>query len=169
MWCGSLILVNMKNKEANGILCSIKDKKVKTSWFWWFKKKLNHVDDDFVFTILLRILARREKRVHIYVFVWYGVWFRWCWWRTALLDTRAIGPNHFQRATYIVNSGFGLHSFIIFQKPVPYIKSIHKVNTLKHEITEHMEQIYKSRDKMHNIKVFSRGLEWLAVAVKTNT
>ena len=43
---------------------------------------------------------------------------------------------HFPRATYIVNSGFGLHLYYLFQKPIPLYKSIHKrLNALKHEIT----------------------------------
>ena len=138
--------------KANGILCSIKDKKGQNQLIFDDLEEIkNHVDDDFV---LLSPIAYFGKRRSAYnASLLYGMVFdlddvgeEQLSWILERLDN-----PHFPRATYIVNSGFGLHLYYLFQKPIPLYKSIHKrLNALKHEITRLIWNKYTSRIHVEN-------------------
>lgn len=53
---------------------------------------------------------------------------------------------HFPRATYIANSGEGIHLYYLLKKPIPLYKSVHnRLNALKHDMTDLIWNKYTSQ------------------------
>lgn len=136
-----------EQQRANGILCSIKDGVGRHSLVFDDLKEIeNHLDDDFVIISPVAYFGRRRTVNNASML--YGICFdlddvgvdelRW------ILD-RLDNP-HFPRATYIANSGGGIHLYYLLDKPIPLYKSIHKrLSALKHDMTDLVWNKYTSR------------------------
>lgn len=137
----------MENGKANGILCSIKDGVGRHSLIFDNLSEIeNHLDDEFVITSPIAYFGRRRTVKNASLL--YGICFdlddvgerelRW------ILD-RLENP-YFPRATYIANSGNGIHLYYLLEKPIPLYKSIHKrLNDLKHDMTDLIWNKYTSK------------------------
>ena len=127
--------------KANGILCSIKDRKGQNQLIFDDLEGIeSHVDDDFV---LLSPIAYFGKRRSAYnASLLYGMVF----------DLDDVGEEQLRWILErLDNSGFGLHLYYLFQNPIPLYKSIHKrLNALKHEITRLIWNKYTSRIHVEN-------------------
>ena len=136
-------------QRANGILCSIKDGVGRHSLVFDDLKEIDeHLDDDFVIISPVAYFGRRRTANNASML--YGICFdlddvgidelRW------ILD-RLDNP-YFPRATYIANSGDGIHLYYLLDKPIPLYKSVHnRLNALKHDITDLIWNKYTSRIK----------------------
>lgn len=143
---GSFEECGVKSGKANGILCSVKDGiGTHTLVFDDLSEIEKHFDDEFVVISPIAYFGRRRNAKNSSLL--YGICFdlddvgeeqlRW------ILD-RLENP-HFPRATYIANSGNGLHLYYLFDNPIPLYKSIHKkLNDLKHDMTDLIWNKYTS-------------------------
>jgi hypothetical protein len=136
-----------EQQKANGILCSIKNKTGKhTIVFDELEEIENHLNDDFVIISPVAYFGKRRTAENASLL--YGIAF----------DIDEVGEKemyqfiewkdnlHFPRATYIVNSGNGIHLYYLFKEPIPLYKSIHKkLNELKHDMTDLIWNKYTSQ------------------------
>lgn len=134
-------------QRANGILCSIKDGVGRHSLIFDDLKEIeNHLDDDFVIISPVAYFGRRRNANNASML--YGLCFdldevgidelQW------ILD-RLDNP-HFPRATYIANSGEGIHLYYLLKEPIPLYKSVHnRLNALKHDMTDLIWNKYTSK------------------------
>lgn len=141
-------------KRPNGILCSIqKGKGTHRLIFDDHKELLAKLDDEFV--IISPISYYGLRRTASNASMLYGICFdldevgeeqlQW------ILD-RLENPN-FPRATYIANSGNGLHLYFLLKEPIPLYKSIHhRLNVLKHALTDLIWNRYTSRIPVEKIQ-----------------
>lgn len=123
--------------KANGILCCVKDGKGYHNLVFDDLKVIEeHLDEEFVIISPIAYFGRRRSAYNASLL--YGITF----------DLDGVGENellwilerldnpYFPRATYIVNSGGGLHLYYILKEPIPLYKSIHKrLNEFKHDMT----------------------------------
>lgn len=133
--------------KANGILCSVKDGKGRHRLVFDDLEEIqNHLDDDFVIISPVAYFGRRRSAYNASML--YGVCFdlddvdvpelKW------ILDR--LENVHFPRATYIANSGNGVHLYYLLDEPIPLYKSIHnRLNALKHSLTDLIWNKYTSR------------------------
>jgi hypothetical protein len=138
--------------KANGILCSVKDGKGRHSLIFDDLKTIQeHLDDSFVILSPIGYFGRSRSAYNASML--YGIVF----------DLDNVGKQqllwilerlenpHFPRATYIANSGGGLHLYYLFDKPIPLYKSIHKkLNAFKHDMTTLIWNKYTSRIPVEN-------------------
>lgn len=160
---------HLEQQRANGILCSIQDGVGKHSLIFDELKEIeNHLEDDFVVISPIAYFGRRRTANNASML--YGLCFdldnvgkdelRW------ILD-RLDNP-HFPRATYIANSGGGIHLYYLLKKPIPLYKSIHnRLNSLKHDMTDLIWNKYTSRTKEKQYQGIFQGFR--AVGSKTKT
>lgn len=134
-------------QKANGILCSIRDGVGRHSLVFDDLKEIEeHLDDDFVIISPLAYFGKRRSAHNASMF--YGLCF----------DLDYVGVNelqwildrldnpHFPRATYIANSGEGIHLYYLLKKPIPLYKSVHnRLNALKHDMTDFIWNKYTSQ------------------------
>lgn len=137
---------HQKQGKANGVLCSVQDGKGKHSLIFDDLSEIEkHFDDEFV--IISPIAYFGKRRTARNASMLYGICFdlddvgekqlRW------ILDR--LENIHFPRATYIANSGNGIHLYYLLKKPIPLYKSIHKkLNKLKHDMTDLIWNKYTS-------------------------
>lgn len=133
--------------KANGILCSIKDGVGRHSLVFDDLKEIEErLDDEFVVMSPVAYFGRRRTVNNASML--YGLCFdlddvgieELGW----ILD-RLDNP-HFPRATYIANSGGGIHLYYLLKEPIPLYRSIHKrLNDLKHDMTDLIWNKYTSR------------------------
>lgn len=136
-----------EQQRANGILCSIKDGVGRHSLVFDDLKEIeDHLDDDFVIISPIAYFGRRRTVKNASML--YGFCFdlddvgvselRW------ILE-RLDNP-YFPRATYIANSGGGIHLYYLLDKPIPLYRSIHKrLNAFKHDMTDLIWNKYTSK------------------------
>lgn len=138
--------------KANGILCSIKDGKGRHEIIFDEHQEIeDHLQDDFVIVSPVSYFGKRRNAYNASLL--YGVCF----------DLDAVGEKellwilerlenpHYPRATYIANSGNGLHLYYLLREPVPLYKSKHKqLSALKHELTRLIWNKYTSRIPTEN-------------------
>lgn len=133
--------------KANGILCSVVNGTGNHRLVFDDLKEIeNHLKDDFVIISPIAYFGRRRSAYNASML--YGFCFdlddvdvpqlKW------ILDR--LENKHFPRATYIANSGNGLHLYYLLDKPIPLYKSIHKrLNDLKHDLTDLIWNKYTSK------------------------
>lgn len=134
-------------QRANGIICSIRDGVGRHSLVFDDLKEIEvHLDDDFVIISPLAYFGKRRSAHNASML--YGLCF----------DLDHVGVNelqwildrldnpHFPRATYMANSGEGIHLYYLLKKPIPLYKSIHnRLNALKHDMTDLIWNKYTSQ------------------------
>ncbi len=135
-----------EDKKANGILCTVKNGKGNHRLVFDDLEEIsNHLDDDFVIISPIAYFGRRRSSANASML--FGIVFdldyvnekelRW------ILE-RLENP-HFPRATYIVNSGGGIHLYYLLKQPIPLYRSIHKkLNKFKHSLTNLIWNKYTS-------------------------
>lgn len=138
---------NQEQGKANGILCSIKDGVGRHSLVFDDLKEIEeHLDDDFVIISPVAYFGRRRTVNNASML--YGICFdldevgkeelRWI--------LNRLDNLHFPRATYIANSGGGIHLYYLLKEPIPLYRSIHKrLNDLKHDMTDLIWNKYTSK------------------------
>ncbi|MGN0629701.1 MAG: hypothetical protein ACI4JN_00085 [Ruminococcus sp.] len=136
-----------EERKANGILCSVKDGKGRHRLVFDDLEEIqNHLDDDFVIISPVAYFGRRRSAYNASML--YGICFdlddvdvpelKW------ILDR--LENVHFPRATYIANSGNGVHLYYLLDDPIPLYKSIHnRLSALKHSLTDLIWNKYTSR------------------------
>lgn len=142
----------LEDGKANGILCSVEDGRGRHSLIFDDLKEIeNHLNDEFVILSPIAYFGRRRTAKNASLL--YGFCF----------DLDDVGENelrwilerldnpHFPRATYIANSGNGLHLYYLLKEPIPLYKSIHKkLNAFKHDLTDLIWNKYTSRIDVKN-------------------
>ena len=138
---------HQEQEKANGILCSIVAGCGKHSLIFDGLEEIEeHLSDDFVITSPVAYFGKRRTVKNASML--YGICFdldevgeeelRW------ILDR--LENERFPRATYIANSGHGIHLYYLLEKPLPLYKSNHKkLNDLKHDMTDLIWNKYTSR------------------------
>ena len=136
-----------EQKKANGILCTVKNGK---GWHSLVLDDLEeiegHLDDDFVIISPVAYFGRRRTSqnaslLYGFCFDLDDVGYQELLWILERLDN-----PYFPRATYIANSGTGLHLYYLFDEPLPLYKSIHnRLSIFKHELTDLIWNKYTSR------------------------
>lgn len=144
---------HQEQEKANGILCSIgrsdkdgQNQGVHRLVFDDLDEIKEHLDDECVIISPVAYFGRRRTANNASML--YGLCFdlddvgtdelRW------ILE-RLENP-HFPRATYIANSGMGVHLYYLFKKPIPLYRSIHNsLNAFKHDMTDLIWNKYTSK------------------------
>ncbi len=138
---------HQEQNKANGILCSIDGSSgVHSLVFDDLKMIEEHLGDECVIISPVAYFGRRRTARNASML--YGVCFdlddvgeEELLWILERLDN-----PYFPRATYIANSGAGVHLYYLLEKPIPLYKSIHKkLNALKHDITDLIWNKYTSK------------------------
>lgn len=164
---------HLEQGKANGILCSIKDGTGRHFVIFDDLKEIeDHLDDDFVLMSPVAYFGRRRTVNNASML--YGLCFdlddvgedelRW------ILD-RLDNP-HFPRATYIANSGGGIHLYYLLKEPIPLYRSIHKrLNALKHDMTDLIWNKYTSRidPKQKQYQGIFQGFRMVGSKTKSST
>ena len=136
-----------EQEKANGILCSVRNGKGRHSLvFDELDEIREHLDDDFVIISPVAYFGRRRTSQNASMM--YGICFDLddVGYQELLWILERLDNQHFPRATYIANSGTGLHLYYLFDEPIPLYKSIHnRLSVFKHELTDLIWNKYTSR------------------------
>ena len=142
----------MVDGKANGILCTVKNGDgINRLVFDDLKEIEEHLEDDFVIMSPISYFGKRRSAYNSSLL--YGIVFdldevgeKQLRWVLERLDN-----PYFPRATYIVNSGGGLHIYYLLKKPIPLYRSIHKkLNEFKHNLTRLIWNKYTSQINVNN-------------------
>lgn len=135
-----------EQKKANGILCDIKNGRGKHSIVFDDLEEIKeHLENDFV--IISPVAYFGKRRTANNASMLYGFCFDLDGVEVEQLQQIMdwLENPHFPRATYISNSGAGLHLYYLLEQPIPLYKSIHKkLSTFKHELTDLIWNKYTS-------------------------
>lgn len=142
----------LEDEKANGILCSIQNGKGKHSLVFDDLEEIkNHLEDEFV--IISPVAYFGKRRTARNASLLFGMCF----------DLDAVGikeltwildrleNSYFPRATYIANSGNGIHLYYLFKEPVALYRCNHeKLSNLKHKLTDLIWNKYTSQISIEN-------------------
>lgn len=132
--------------KANGILCDIQDEKGRHSIVFDDLEAIKeHLGNDFV--IISPVAYFGKRRTSNNASMLYGFCFDLDGVEIQQLQQIMdwLENPHFPRATYISNSGGGLHLYYLLKTPIPLYKSIQKkLSTFKHELTDLIWNKYTS-------------------------